>query len=46
MPCGACRQWLQELAPQAVIYTNGMEAGITVKELLPHAFHLRLEKHK
>jgi cytidine deaminase len=46
MPCGACRQWLQELAPQAVIYTNGMGEGITVKELLPHAFHLRLEKHK
>ncbi len=46
MPCGACRQWLAELAPQAVVYTNGLEDGLTVADLLPQAFHLRLEKHK
>ncbi|RPI78027.1 MAG: cytidine deaminase [Desulfobacteraceae bacterium] len=40
MPCGACRQWLAELAPEAVVYTNGLEEGLTIKELLPHAFKL------
>jgi cytidine deaminase len=46
MPCGACRQWLAELAPQAVVYSNGLEQGLTVSELLPQAFKLRVEKHK
>jgi cytidine deaminase len=40
MPCGAYRQWLAELAPEAVVYTNGLEQGILVKDLLPHAFRL------
>jgi cytidine deaminase len=43
MPCGACRQWLVELAPAARVYCAGDPAhgeGIvsTVAVLLPHAF--------
>ncbi len=42
-PCGACRQWLHELAPGAtVICAGGPAAGAplvtTVAALLPHAF--------
>jgi cytidine deaminase len=40
-PCGACRQWLWELAPAAeVILVNRQGVGqrLTVAELLPHAF--------
>lgn len=42
-PCGACRQWLLELAPEAIVYcAGGAGAGpplvATVAELLPHAF--------
>jgi len=40
-PCGACRQWLWELAPAAeVILVNrqGLCRRWTVAELLPHAF--------
>jgi cytidine deaminase len=42
-PCGACRQWLLELAAGAVVYCAGApDAGpplvATVAELLPHAF--------
>ncbi|WP_052887663.1 cytidine deaminase [Thermogemmatispora carboxidivorans] len=38
--CGACRQWLADLAPQATIYIDGLEESFTVKELLPYAFVL------
>ncbi|MDD3579832.1 MAG: cytidine deaminase [Desulfobacca sp.] len=41
LPCGACRQWLAELAPEAIIYIEGREAGWRVKELLPLAFQLK-----
>lgn len=42
-PCGACRQWLHELAPAAaVVCAGGPAAGpplvTTVAALLPHAF--------
>ncbi len=39
-PCGSCRQFIYELAPEAQIYLAG-RGGIkkyTIKELLPHAF--------
>ncbi|WP_029897455.1 cytidine deaminase [Desulfohalovibrio reitneri] len=37
-PCGACRQWLAELAPGAWVVT---ESGVyTPEDLLPHAFGL------
>jgi len=42
-PCGACRQVLNEFAPNIRVssYTrDGKEASWTLKELLPHAFVL------
>jgi len=39
-PCGACRQWLADLAPQATIYIDGVERDFTVPDLLPYAFEL------
>ncbi|MBX5449795.1 cytidine deaminase [Thermogemmatispora sp.] len=39
-PCGACRQWLADLAPQATIYIDGLEESFTVGDLLPYAFGL------
>lgn len=39
-PCGACRQWLADLAPDAVIYLDGVEREFNVGELLPFAFGL------
>ncbi len=39
-PCGACRQWLADLAPRATIYIDGVEGDFTVADLLPHAFGL------
>ena len=42
-PCGACRQVLNEFAPNISIssYTrDGKEASWTLEELLPHAFVL------
>lgn len=40
MPCGACRQWMADLAPDAVIYIDGAEATYRVTDLLPFAFLL------
>ncbi|WP_376796263.1 cytidine deaminase [Thermogemmatispora sp.] len=39
-PCGACRQWLADLAPQAIIYIDGLAESLTVPDLLPYAFVL------
>lgn len=39
-PCGACRQWLSDLAPHATIYINGIERDFHIDDLLPHAFRL------
>ena len=39
-PCGACRQWLADLAPQATIYIDGAAQEFTIADLLPHAFGL------
>jgi cytidine deaminase len=39
-PCGACRQWLADLAPRAVIYLEGVADEFAVADLLPHAFGL------
>jgi len=41
MPCGACRQWLQELAPDARIHIAGEARSFSVAELLPNPFTLR-----
>ncbi len=43
MPCGACRQWIQELAPHAAIIIPGAERSFTIKELMPLAFSLDSE---
>lgn len=40
MPCGACRQWLLELTPDAELIIAGEERVFTVRELLPHGFEL------
>jgi cytidine deaminase len=39
-PCGACRQWLADLAPDATIYIDGISQDFSVADLLPHAFTL------
>ena len=39
-PCGACRQWLLELAPDAVIHLEGWDRPVTARELLPWGFQL------
>ncbi len=39
-PCGACRQWLAELAPDAVCYVDGIAQDLRVSDLLPYAFRL------
>ncbi len=40
MPCGGCRQWIAELAPDAWIITNASEHVYTLKDLLPLPFTL------
>jgi cytidine deaminase len=39
-PCGACRQWIADLAPQATIFIDGVAQDFTIRDLLPHAFGL------
>jgi cytidine deaminase len=39
-PCGGCRQWLAELAPDAVYYVDGIARDLTLDDLLPLAFRL------
>jgi cytidine deaminase len=40
VPCGACRQWLAELAPEATYYVDGILRDLTLADLLPLAFQL------
>ncbi len=40
VPCGACRQWLAELAPDATYYVDGIERDLALADLLPLAFRL------
>ena len=40
-PCGACRQWLADLAPNAIIYIDGENRDFTIEDLLPYAFGLQ-----
>lgn len=37
-PCGACRQWLAELASDAVYYVDGIPGELRLPDLLPYAF--------
>lgn len=45
MPCAACLQWFVELAPSAVVITNGSSRIFTVAELLPYPFRLSQSGH-
>lgn len=40
MPCGACRQWLNELAPSAWIVASGSDKVYVLNDLLPTPFNL------
>lgn len=40
MPCGACRQWLAELAPDATYFVDGVDGALRLADLLPHPFRL------
>lgn len=40
MPCGACRQWLNDLAPDASIIVDGIEQEFKVSEILPLPFRI------
>lgn len=40
LPCGACRQWIQELAPQAEIFILGEKKSFKLEDLLPYGFRL------
>lgn len=39
-PCGACRQWMLELAPEAVVHIDGVDQPMAVRDLLPMGFRL------
>jgi cytidine deaminase len=39
-PCGACRQWFAELAPDAIFYVDGIDQELHLDDLLPLAFRL------
>jgi len=41
MPCGACRQWIAELAATAEIMICGCDRSFSLKEILPYSFHLK-----
>ncbi|HEY7974799.1 MAG TPA: cytidine deaminase [Ktedonobacterales bacterium] len=38
MPCGACRQWFAELAPDADYYVEGVAETLHLDDLLPRRF--------
>lgn len=39
-PCGACRQWFAELAPNATYYVDGIAEDLRLPDLLPYAFRI------
>lgn len=40
MPCGACRQWLSDLAPEATVIIDGIGESFTTSQLLPSPFRI------
>jgi cytidine deaminase len=40
VPCGACRQWIQDLAPNIKIYIDGTAQSFVIGDLLPYPFQL------
>ena len=45
-PCGACRQWIVELAPGAWIVTNGSAKVYSIDDFLPKPFLLPGQLHE
>src|SRR5258708_21392599 len=43
-PCGACRQWLADLAPNAVIYIYGDTRDFTIDCLFPFSFSFQKKR--
>jgi cytidine deaminase len=43
VPCGACRQWMADLAPHALISIDGIDQDLRISDLLPFAFELERE---
>jgi cytidine deaminase len=43
VPCGACRQWIADLAPNAILSVDGIEQDLRISDLLPLAFDLERE---
>jgi cytidine deaminase len=41
VPCGACRQWIAELSPQASIIICGQEESFSIQDLLPFPFSIQ-----
>jgi cytidine deaminase len=46
MPCGACLQWLAELAPNAWIVNNFNNKAYVLSDLLPKPFSLSIQQKK
>lgn len=44
IPCGGCRQWLAELAPDTWIVTNASENVYSLSDLLPNPFILKTDQ--
>ena len=40
-PCGACRQWIVELAPQAELFILGHAETFRIADLLPNPFKFK-----
>ena len=44
LPCGACRQWIAELAPDAQILAGDVDRPYRIADLLPDSFSLKTLK--
>ncbi len=40
MPCGACRQWLSDLAPDGIVFVDGIKEEFRVADLMPYPFRI------
>ena len=43
LPCGACRQWIYELAPKAEVLIMGHDKPFQIEDLLPKPFQFGKE---
>jgi cytidine deaminase len=44
VPCGACRQWLADLAPNVVIHVDGIDQVFSLADMLPIPFSLGADR--